>query len=200
MYRLTGRMLQHYENDLRKFHSLFMGDRCSAWQQEELLVAAIKSDTRAQHQVFWREAGHDDKADIWVRTNGETHAIEVKSGQIQGKKLVLSGHRLGRFVNDSIPDIAEMTGYLNAKTADIIAFPAEKNDDEDGREFVYRVCYIDVKKLTSLDVRGWAKVGKTWKHTNDYGVNSSISPSMSWQIWWRIPLEVVEFGKEIVIR
>lgn len=32
MYKLTDRMLQALEKDLRKFHELFQGGRCQAWQ------------------------------------------------------------------------------------------------------------------------------------------------------------------------
>lgn len=64
-------MLQDLESGLRKFHDLFGGGRCDGWQLEELLVRAIQSDTQAQHNVYWQEGGHDDKADMQVRTNGE---------------------------------------------------------------------------------------------------------------------------------
>lgn len=64
MYRLTPRMLQRLHHDLKKYHDLFTGGRCSGWELEELIVNAIKADTQAQHHVRWREAGHDDKADI----------------------------------------------------------------------------------------------------------------------------------------
>lgn len=63
MYRLTPRMRQRLIGDLAKYHGLFNGGRCSGWELEELIVAAITSDTRAQHHVRWQEAGHDDKAD-----------------------------------------------------------------------------------------------------------------------------------------
>ncbi len=44
MYKLTDRMLQALEKDLRKFHELFQGGRCQAWQLEELIAKAIRSD------------------------------------------------------------------------------------------------------------------------------------------------------------
>jgi len=100
MYRLTPRMLQRLKGDLGKYHGLFDSKRCSGWELEELIVNAIKSDTQAQHHVQWQEAGHDDKADILVRINGARHSIQIKSGRIQSERLVLSGHRLGRFDGD----------------------------------------------------------------------------------------------------
>jgi len=37
-------MLQALEKDLREFHKLFQGGRCQAWQIEELIAKAIRSD------------------------------------------------------------------------------------------------------------------------------------------------------------
>ena len=113
MYQLTPRMLQHLGRDLEKFHDLFFGGRCDSWQLEELIVSAIKADTQAQHQVFWKEKGHDDMADLQVRTNGDMHPLQIKSGKIQSGGLVLSGHRLGRFQGD----LARISEYLNERSA-----------------------------------------------------------------------------------
>ena len=93
-------MRQRFEKDLRKYHDLFSGRRCAGWELEELIVAALKSDTAANHHVVWKEAGHDDKADITIRTNGNSHSLQVKSGQIKKDCLELSGYRLGRFKGD----------------------------------------------------------------------------------------------------
>ena len=41
MYKLTERMLQRFENDLRKYHELFSGKRCETWNLEELIFKAI---------------------------------------------------------------------------------------------------------------------------------------------------------------
>ncbi|HBH26145.1 MAG TPA: hypothetical protein DDX54_01925 [Rhodospirillaceae bacterium] len=182
-------MEQRLRQDLRKFHDLFTGDRCSAWQLEELIVAAIKSDTQAQHHVKWQEAGHDDKADILVIINGREHAVQIKSGQIQEKKasLTLSGHRFGRFDGD----LKRITEYLNSAPADIIAVPYKKRDGERGREHAYQIVYIPRGALTGVDSQGWAQHGKQWRTVNSSGTVLSLRPSMSWQIWWEIPLSVV---------
>ncbi|MCY3946103.1 MAG: hypothetical protein OXF44_07445 [Anaerolineaceae bacterium] len=172
-----------------------MGGRCSGWQQEELIVAAIKSDTSAQHQVFWKEAGHDDEADIRVRTNGETHAIEIKSGQTTRRLLRISGHRLGRYEGD----LGAITRYLNGKTANIISVSHAKVDDDEGRKHIYQLRYIDIKRLVSLHPRGWHMEGKRHEQENRFGVVSSLRPSMSWQIWWEIPIEMFRVDKEFVI-
>ena len=47
MYKLTERMLQRFENDLKKYHELFSGKRCETWHLEELIFKVINSDTRA---------------------------------------------------------------------------------------------------------------------------------------------------------
>ena len=203
MYRLTPRMLQHFEQQgLQKFHDLFSGGRCAGWQQEELIVAAIKADTQAQHHVLWKERGHDDKADIQVKTNGETHPLQIKSGEVKGgrkgqaKKLVLSGHRLGRFDGD----LPKITDYLNSRNANVIAVPYKKTDNQQGRTHTYTVSYVDIKYLKGLQADKWEQQKKRYEQTNAYDVEFSLNPSMSWQVWWRVPLELVEQTTPISIR
>ena len=188
-------MIQHFEADLRNYHKIFDGGRCSGWQCEELIVRAIRSDNTAQHQAFWREAGHDDKADIVVRTNGRRHFIEVKSGKISKDKLTLSGHRLGRFRGD----LKEISDYLNNKEANIIAIPYEKKDDGNGRHHIYTLCYVPISVLQTIDPEAWEKHGTELKQIGENGVEYALRPSMSWQIWWKIPLEKLEIGKPISI-
>ena len=199
MYRLTPRMLQNFERSLQRFHDLFSGGRCDGWQLEELLVKAIQSDMQSQHSVFWQGGSHDDKADMRVRTNGEIHPLQIKSGRVQGKrapKLVLSGHRLGRFSGD----LSAITDYLNRGTANIISVPYSQTDDERGRQHSYTVSYVDAERLQGVNAAEWIKSGASFTQTNPSGVVLSLNPSMSWQIWWRIPVHLIHETPPIVIR
>ena len=137
MYQLTGRMVQKFYRDLGKYHDLFDSKRCSGWELEELIVAAIKSDTQAQHHVQWKETGHDDKADIRVRTNGTTHLVQIKSGEVKESRLVLSGHRLGRFNGH----FSLITDYLNNPSANLLSVPYKQVNDRTGRKHIYRISY-----------------------------------------------------------
>ncbi len=191
MYRLTPRMVQRLTRDLKAYHGLFDGGRCSGWELEELIVNAVKSDTQAQHQVLWKEKGHDDEADITIRTNGDRHPIQIKSGSFTGtpKHLVLSGHRLGRFNGD----LDEIGSYLNNPIANILSVPYRQLDGDYGRRHIYRLCYVDMSVMTGLVPEGWRQHGKQWVQVNGVGVEFSLRPSMSWQIWWKIPLSAVSF-------
>ena len=195
MYRLTPRMLQRLKRDFKKYHELFSGDRCSGWELEELIVVAIRSDTQAHHHVVWREGGHDDMADIVVRTNGDMHPIQIKSGRIKKDYLTLSGHRLGRFEGD----LGKITSYLNKKTANIMTIPYKKVDDKRGRKHIYQVSYVNIQHLTGLKSDRWQKPKTTYEQTNDSGVIFSLRPSMSWQIWWKIPIALIQQEREMVI-
>ena len=206
MYRLTPRMVQGLEQSLKTYHALFSGGRCSAWQLEELLVHAINSDTQAKHQARWTEGGHDDKADITVKVNGDLHHIQVKSGQIKSTKikpdgksvstLVLSGHRLGRFEGN----LNEITKYLNARDSNIISVPYEQIDDERGRTHKYHILYIDAEKLAKLKPSEWSQKSSAYQQINKFGVLVSVRPKMSWQVWWTIPADLaVREKREIII-
>lgn len=188
-------MLQRLNRDLSKYHDLFTSKRCSGWELEELIVAAIKSDTQTQHHVQWQEAGHDDLADITVRTNRTKHLVQIKSGQIRDDKLILSGHRLGRF-NGVMEQITE---YLNEPSANIIAVPYRQLDGNKGRQHIYQVCYINMDFMTEIADTDWERKGKQWAQVNAYGVEFSLRPSMSWQIWWAIPCHLIEVTDEFII-
>ena len=195
MYRLTPRMLQHFYQDLGRYHDLFSSKRCSGWELEELIYRAIRSDNTANHQVHWQEAGHDDKADLRVQVSGNTYLLQIKSGKITKNRLTLSGHRLGRFEGN----LAAISDYLNERKVEIVAVPHRKDDGERGREHIYCVTYLDYRKLSGLSGKKWAQVGKQLRQTNEHGVEFSLRPTMSWQIWWKIPEELLIKTREIVI-
>ena len=195
MYRLTPRMLQRFRTDLGKYHGLFTAGRCAGWEQEELIVNAIKSDTKAAHHVLWKEAGHDDQADIRIKTNEGEFPIQIKSGQEQKEYLVLSGHRLGRFGGD----FEKITEYLNNNKANVISISYSKLDNSSGRHHNYHLRYIDVEDLTGISPNNWDESGRQYKQTNGKGVLFSLRPSMSWQIWWSVPLGLTKETGEFTV-
>ena len=199
MYHLTPRMTQRLWHYFNRYHDLFSGGRCQGWELEELIVKAIKDDTGAQHQVFWREAGHDDKADIKVVSDKE-YLIQIKSGRLKEVGLILSGYRLGRFKGD----LVQMTDYLNNLPADFIAVPYSQEDADQGRKHIYEICYVGKNDLQHLDANRWQQVkgrqgGLTYSQTNALGVELKLHPSMSWQVWWTIPYSIVERSDRKVI-
>ena len=184
MYKLTNTMLQNLEKDLRKFHELFQGGRCQAWQLEELLAKAIRSDFGKVDRVLWKGNGHDIGCDIEVNDNVK---IQVKSGVIKKDRLVLSGHRLGRFGQS----FEEITKFLNSNDYLLVAVPYLREENDNGNVHVYQIFYLDTKILGLGDYRKWQKVGSKYVALNEYGVELSISPSMSWQVWWSLPLDII---------
>ena len=196
MYKLTPRMEQHFEGDLQSYHARFHEGRCLGEALKELLVRAIRADTNAQHHLIWKEGRHDDKADITVRDeNGTEHFIKVKAGEITKDKINLSGHRLGRFKGD----FDKITDYLNNRTAEIIAVPYKKTEDPTGCHHIYQMGYINPNHLHGLHPKKWVKHRQQFKQTNKKGVEFSLRPTMSWQIWWHIPLAKVNFTRKMTI-
>lgn len=175
-------MLQNLEKDLKKFHELFQGGRCQAWQLEELIAKAIRSDFSKSESVIWKGNGHDIGCDIVVN---DKHEIQIKSGTVNKNGLVLSGHRLGRFKEN----FEEITKFLNQNTYLLVAVPYYEKECQLGKSHIYQIFYIDGQILKIDDHKKWQKNKSQYHYTNQYGVNLSIKPSMSWQIWWNIPLE-----------
>jgi len=189
-YRLTPRMLQDLRNSLGTYHGLFNGGRCQAWELEELITRAINSDTRTQHHARWNEGGHDDHEDIQVRINGRTIGIQIKSGQVKPRNetLTISGHRLTRFNGD----FEAISDYLNSRDVDIISVSYNKIDNDQGRQHEYTVRYIEIDRLCGVFPERWQEHGQQFIQENDYGILFSLRPSMSWQVWWEIPLNQAE--------
>ena len=188
-------MEQNLRQLIQQYHNLFDGGRCSGWELEELFVKAIKSDTNENHLPKWREAGHDDREDILVIENGKEYHVQIKSGRFSGKlepRLQLSGHRLGRFNGD----LDAITDYLNRRTANYISVPYRKREDDYGRSHIYRLCYIDHFMSGMINANEWTQQGKHYRNKNEYGVSFRLMPSMSWQIWWDIPMDCLTMGDE----
>lgn len=197
-YRLTPRMQQNLGKSLEKYHELFSGGRCSGWELEELIFKAIQSDSMAQHHAYWREGGHDDKADIEVATGGSTHYLQIKSGKINTRNnLTISGYRLGRFDGN----LHLITEYLNNTPSEIISVSYEKVDDDMGRKHIYQINYIDSFYLQGISADNWKKSGKTSRvQENRFGVKFSLRSSMSWQIWWTVPVRLLVQSRKFIIR
>lgn len=198
-YRLTPKMQQEFRQRLGKFHDLFDGIRCDSWGLEELVYRSIQSDNTVNHHATWAGATHDDKADIRVRVNGQVHQLQIKSGKIlKDGSLKLSGHRLGRFKGD----FTLMTDYLNNIEYELLSVPYRRDEDEKGRHHIYRIVYIDRLHFGQLNPDKWeqyGKAGKSWKQITEYNVLFTISSSQSWQVWWKIPNELLDMSEEFTI-
>lgn len=199
MYKLTDIMIQNLENDLKTFHSLFRGGRCEAWQLEELIVKAIKSDHSKSEKVTWIGRGHDVGKDVQIETNGKVNDIQIKSGKIKKPNMVVSGHRTGRFEGD----LNKIKEFLNSNKYDTFLIPYCEEVDKLGKRFIYKIFYAD-SNIFKIDNDWEPKIGKKGSKTfftqNSKGVKIFLRPSMSWQIWYEIPLSILtNFTREIVL-
>lgn len=99
MFKLTPIMLQSFQKKLSIFHELFQGDRCQAWQLEELIAKSINEDFNCKDKAYWTGNGHDIEADIVI----DNYKLSIKSGKIEKVKtqnienLILSGAQVRTF-------------------------------------------------------------------------------------------------------
>lgn len=210
MYRLSPKMEQNLRKYLSIYHDLFVGERCSSSQLEELLAKSIRDDNNEEHHARWKEGGHDSDADITVSVKGKTHYLQIKSGKIKKKKdmgycLELSGYRMGKHTKKDkkskelrpVPEIMDaVSEFLDSRDAEIVSVPHRKVDDEQGRRHIYRICYIKPEMLKGVKGSDWFEKGAHYRVISSNGVLFTLHPSMSWQVWWTIPLELVKVGRE----
>ena len=184
MFKLTSKMLESLKDKLSIYHNLFNHIECKAEWLEELIFSSIKPHIRNTDEIDWKPGGHDKHTDIKLSINNTQHNINIKSGKISvNKKLVISGHRTGRY-GDSLE---KKTNFLNNPVSNIISVPYKKEK----KQHIYKIHYIDKNLLTKLNPNGWREKGATWEQTNEHGVIFSLRPSMSWQIWWDIPISLI---------
>ena len=210
MYRLSHKMEQNLRKYLSIYHDLFEGQRCANSQLEELLSKSIREDNNEEHHVSWKEGGHDSEADITVNVKGKKYYLQIKSGVIKktkdmGRCLQLSGYRLGKRTKKStkskelkpVPEIMDaVSEFLDSREAEIISVPHRKVDDEQGRRHIYRICYVKPGLVKGVKGSDWIEKGAHYRARNSYGVLFTLHPTMSWQVWWTIPLEHVVVEKE----
>ena len=191
-------MSRHLRADLKRYHALVSSQRCSGIALEELIVRAVKSDVEVSCRVIWRGPGHDDQPDISISEDGRIQHIRVKSGKIKNKTgyLDLSGFRLGRYEKDW----GKITSYLNATVGDLISLSHRKTKSENYITHIYQPAYVDASILRGLKIGHWGKRQSCYEQTNKFGVLFSVRPTMSWQIWWSIPLSLVHFGEAFEVQ
>ncbi len=199
MWKLSRRSLQEFEKLLGDFHQLFSGCRCEGIQTEELLFRSINADPQAPSRAHWQEGGHDDEADIIIRDNGHVIPLQVKSGRERPRgKISLSGHRLGRFSGD----VDEMSAYLNRPdAADIILLAYQRVDGEMGRRHIYKVGYLPIEMLRVVP-ENWLKSvspkgAVTYRQINQRSIHMRIVERLSWQVWWEVPISLIEWEREM---
>ena len=185
MYSLNFVQIQNLENLLRQYHQLFSGSRCVAQQLEELIIKAIKTDMTSVDSLQWKGFGHSIDCDLVLN---QTEKIQIKAGDAKPDKLILSGHRLGRFKED----LDEINSFLLLNLCNVIAVPYHLNVSELGNEHWYRIYYIDAEYLKPTIENSWEETegsrgGYYFEQYNEHGTRLRIVPSMSHQVWWELP-------------
>ena len=191
MINLTPIMLQTLRTRFRQHHDLYpQGPRIQAGFLECLLADAMASDRNAGYGLTWRPETHDTEYDIVASGEAGSVPIQVKSGKVTGGgRLRLSGHRLGRFAGD----LRAMTDEINANSTDIVSVSYDRRDEADGTHHDYGIRIVASEMLNGLDADRWERNGSRYRQLNALGVIFALCPTMSWQIWWEIPLDSLRY-------
>ena len=180
MINLSNNFINYLEENLTDHHKLYKKIRCKAENLEELIVRSLDS---SGYNVGWDPASHDKIKDIVVNN---TNNLSIKSGTFNKKKksINISGHRLGSFKSN----FKEITDYLNKSTDTISVYNPSKNF----KKHTYVISTISKEKFAGLKSDAWIKKGAAFNQTNAFNVKFSLRPTMSWQIWWEIPVSQAE--------
>ena len=106
--------------------------------------------------------------------------------------ITISGHRLGRFDGN----LKKITEYLNNPSSDVVSIynPEVKSD-----KHFYTIASIPKYIFEGLKPDEWTKSRSSYSQTNAKGVKFSLRTTMSWQIWWDIPISLIKIEEQIEI-
>lgn len=183
------------KTSLTVYHGLFRQNKCEAKEMEELVASALKIDPIYTDKVEWKSGSHEPGSDIII----PNIKLSIKSGTIKDETITISGNRLTK----AKENFNIINSLLKSYVSDVmICFVYEKKDDTyqviyvDSDVFIYPELASDWKNVMSKksgNTTAW-----TWTPPNDMLVK--ITPSMSWQVWWHIPLKICRMGSLITTR
>jgi hypothetical protein len=212
-FEIPKASVSRLENGLKMFHHLFKDNKCAATLIEELFVKSLRMDPKLK-DLTWKCGSHAQKADMTL-PSGLT--ISVKSATIDKDILTMSGHRLttnnGDFnkINASLKNnIADvMVCFLHDEKEgtyqvfyideDVFQYPNSARAWKPINKKVNLSHYIAAKdstkgiaaaKLKFIEDINGLRFG--WNASN--GMSATVTPKMSWQIWWHIPTNLCRVG------
>lgn len=212
MYKkyLNEEMLKTFQNNLEQYHDVVPDIACKGTVLENLLARSLQESCRNAYPntfVEWDPESHNKGPDItiheYLENPSKKCSLSVKSGQVSSVKdeyyLNISGSRLQSAIEDAEEknhtdnwlvhgdSIIEHIENIQKKSP-VLSVASEK----DAYGFTYRMSIIKPKLLTTLpNANEWEKRGNAFFTQNKDGVIATIKPSLSWQIWWTIPVKKI---------
>lgn len=190
-FQFTPAMRQEFTRQLEDYHKIFREVKCDGFHLEEIMVKAIQAERKNPYKVEWSGVNHKSTEDILL-TNKTEHRLQIKSGQLEkkGTVLKLSGYRMQK-----CKTLADKTEFINKSDAILLASPCTVTHDERGVTFEYKIYLVPKEAVTGYHPGKWSKIGKRggpvndYFQTNEFGTRAKISPKMSQQVWWEIPIK-----------
>jgi len=195
MFELSKITVKTLASSLTMYHGLFQHNKCEAKEMEELVAKAIDMDPQYTGSVNWRSGSHEPGSDIVV---GSTK-LSIKSGSIRKDILTVSGNRLTK----ARGDFNVINSLLKSYVSDVVICLVYTEIDG-----VYKVVYVDSSVflypseakcwLPAMSKKSGSISSYTWSPDN--GLVVKVTPAMSWQVWWHIPIAICRVGPSIPTR
>ena len=182
---------------LLAFHGLFTENKCSGSLIEEVFVRSLDMESSYGESIEWASGSHNSGPDIVINKPVRI-TLSVKSGTIQGNILLVSGHRM----TTAKGDLNKINDILGSNVSDVVVcFVYSKANKS------YQIVYVDATvfvypNLASMwESKMSEKTGKIVRYiwTAPNGLVAEVTPSMSWQVWWKIPMTLCRNGSLIKV-
>lgn len=208
---LSPRAFQYFRRKIGTYHEMFSEkkNRLKAEMTEELLQKSINEAIGSGK--FWARmatGAHDKTKDLVIVHNGQEEHWQIKSGKLKPDKtpkyLVLSGHRMQGRLKDckTEDDVAlAMSTFLNAIKYRTFSLAHVFHENGEGPRHEYTIYnfHPDIYKcrVEDWDIQRHPKGGWNGTNINEHGVETSLRATMSSQLWWRIPLDILPDPQKI---
>ena len=192
MFQLDDIAKQNFQREVDRFHQVIYKNRLGAKELEELLCRAIDGSPEYANKIQWEAGSNKAGADFDIIHAGTIEKVSVKSGTWKNKETLLHVH--GNRLTSHDEDLGRITEFLVQNRSDVTLSTPEVSV-KIGAEVIlgYELVYIPKEAFVyPTNPHDWVrKIGRTGKATYHWkassGFQATIHPTMSWQVWWKIP-------------
>lgn len=196
LFEMSEIVIKILEQKLIMYHGLFQQNKCEAKEMEELVASALDIDPVNAGFVDWKSGSHTPGSDIIIHNNNK---LSIKSGTIEKNMIVISGNRLTK----AKENFNIINSLLKSYISDVmICFIYNQING------CYQIFYIDSNVFMYPDsAKSWKPIVSkksglisSWCYIVSNGMLIKITPAMSWQVWWYVPLNISRMGPNISTR
>lgn len=157
---------------------------------ENILVKFFEGNN---YKVLWEQGSHRQGSDVFI-IDDKSYGYSVKSAKQpkNGQWLKISSYRTGKY--DKLEDKKTVIRKIEEETQGYVIFARTEQKEKENNIVNYYVYLIDPKVLEIDSFNIESSKDGNYEGTNQYNVKIFIKKKMSDQVWYSIPMSLIEEG------